>query len=82
MLFVYAQPNGKKTEILGKYGERLKVRIHAPPVDGKANQELIEFFSELFQLKKSEVTLLRGETSREKTFLLKGISLAQAKILI
>ncbi|MEK7991005.1 MAG: DUF167 family protein [Thiotrichaceae bacterium] len=68
LLAVHVQPRSSKTEIIGVYGERLKIKITAPPVDGKANKELIKLFAKLFSVPKSHIYLLNGETSREKRF--------------
>ena len=65
-LNIYVQPGASKTEVTGVYGDRLKIRIKAPPVDGKANEEVISFIAGLFKINKSRVLLLRGETSRTK----------------
>jgi len=67
LLLVYVQPKAKKNEIEGIDGwrGRLKVRVKAPPVRGKANRELVKFLSEVLG---AEVELVRGETSREKGF--------------
>jgi uncharacterized protein (TIGR00251 family) len=68
LLAVHVQPRSSKTEIMGVYGERLKIKITAPPVDGKANKELVTFLSKIFAVPKSHISLLNGETSREKRF--------------
>ncbi|WP_456422550.1 DUF167 domain-containing protein [Thermococcus sp.] len=65
ILLVYVQPNAKRNEIEGvdEWRGRLKVKIKAPPVGGKANKELVKFLSKVLG---AEVELVRGETSREK----------------
>jgi uncharacterized protein (TIGR00251 family) len=82
-LAVRAQPGAKKTAIVGVYGEgadaQLKVAVHAPPVEGRANAALIEFLAELFDVPRSKVELVSGELSRSKVFLLRGVTLAQAE---
>lgn len=60
------QPRAARDEIVGYHGGRLKIRLTAPPVDGKANQHLIEFLADVFAVPKRDVVLLSGETSREK----------------
>jgi uncharacterized protein (TIGR00251 family) len=71
VLVLHVQPGAKRTEVAGPYGEgagsRLKVRLAAPPVDGKANAELLRYLAEAFDVPLRNVTLLRGETSRQKT---------------
>ena len=75
-LAVRAQPGAKKTAITGIYGEgpdaQLKIAVHAPPLEGRANQALIEFLAEYFSLPRKNVELISGELSRSKVFLLHG----------
>jgi len=82
-LAVRALPGAKKkTEILGVYCEgekaRLKIRVKAPAIEGRANSALIAFLAETFGLPKNAVNLIGGELSRSKVFLLRGITLASA----
>ncbi len=63
-------PNASKNEII-KTEEGVKVKITAQPIDGKANKALIEFLSKHFKIPKSSIEILRGETSKEKTLLIK-----------
>jgi hypothetical protein len=85
-LAVRAQPGAKKTAITGIYGEaaaaQLKVAVHAPPVEGRANAELIAFLATTFSSQKDAVELILGDISRSKVFLLRGISLAQAEAIL
>ena len=82
-LAVRAQPGAKKTAINGLYGEsaaaQLKIAVHAPPIEGRANQALVTFLAEFFSLPKSGVELLSGDLSRSKVFLLKGVNRARAE---
>ena len=82
-LAVRAQPGAKKTAVAGVYGEgaaaQLKIAVHAPPIEGRANAELLAFLCEVLSLPKSAIELTSGESSRSKVFLLHGISLAQAE---
>ena len=66
VLRLHIQPGAKKTEIAGLHGEALKIRLAAPPVDGKANAALIDFVAERLGLAKSAVSLKSGQTSRRK----------------
>ena len=66
-LELQVQPGAARDEIVGAHGDRLKVRISAPPVDGRANLHLIEYLAEAFDVPRSRVTLLRGATGRAKT---------------
>lgn len=82
-LAVRAQPGAKKTAITGVYGEgpaaQLKITVHAPPLEGRANQALIAFLAETFGLPKNVVELVSGELSRSKVIMLRGVTLAQAE---
>jgi uncharacterized protein (TIGR00251 family) len=75
-LAVRAQPGAKKTAISGVYGEgdsaQLKIAVHAPPIEGRANEALIGFLAETFGLPKRSVELVSGELSRSKVFLLRA----------
>jgi uncharacterized protein (TIGR00251 family) len=70
LLSAYIQPKAGKNEFAGLFQERLKIRICAPPVEGEANRECINFLSKTLGISKSEITLIRGEQSRQKTFLI------------
>lgn len=61
------QPRAAKDELCGPYGDRLKVRITAPPVDGKANAHLCGFLAERCGVAPSKVALTAGESGRDKT---------------
>lgn len=80
---VRAQPGAKKTAIVGVYGEgataQLKIAVQAPPIEGRANEALIAFLAKTCGVPKSAVSVLSGELSRSKVFLLRGVTLAQAE---
>jgi len=82
-LAVRAQPGAKKTAINGVYGEgddaQLKIAVHAPPLEGRANAALIAFLAETFSLSKNAIDLVTGELSRSKVFLLRGVTRGQAE---
>lgn len=85
-LAVRAQPGAKKTAITGTYGEgpdaQLKIAVHAPPLEGRANQALISFLADFFSLSRTSVELLSGESSRSKVFLLGGVKLSDVTALL
>jgi uncharacterized protein (TIGR00251 family) len=85
-LAVRAQPGAKKTAITGVYGEgtaaQLKIAVHAPPLEGRANQALIVFLAESFDVPKNSVELTAGLSSRSKLFLLRGVTLPQAEAVL
>jgi uncharacterized protein len=66
ILVLHVQPGAKRTEVAGRHGDALKIRLAAPPVDGKANAELLRFLSDAFDVPLRNVTLVRGESSRQK----------------
>jgi uncharacterized protein len=70
-LAIHAQPGAKHTEVAGVHGQgmqmRLKIRLAAPAVEGRANDTLVAFLAESFGVPRRNVTLLRGETGRRKT---------------
>lgn len=63
-------PNASKNEII-KTDEGLKIKITAQPIDGKANKALIEYLSKQFKVPKTSIVIIKGETSKEKTLLIK-----------
>jgi len=67
VLALHVQPGARRTAIAGEHGQRLKIALHAPPVDGKANEELLRFLSSELGLRRSQLRLLAGTTSREKS---------------
>jgi len=66
VLALRVQPGAKRSEVAGEHGGALKVRLAAPPVDGRANAELRRFLADAFGVPLRNVTLLRGEASRAK----------------
>lgn len=70
ILKVYVQPRAASDAFAEHNDEFIKVRITAPPVDGKANKHLIEFLAKTFKVAKSRIQLLSGETGRNKRLLI------------
>jgi uncharacterized protein (TIGR00251 family) len=66
-LRIKVKPASKTDEIIREADGSLKLKIKAPPVEGKANKYLVEFLSEVLKLPKSKITLLKGETNSFKT---------------
>ena len=66
ILFCHLQPGAKRSEFAGEHGERIKIRLNAPPVDGKANTQLIAFLSKAFAVPKHAVQIESGVLSRQK----------------
>ena len=72
------QPGAKKTEVVGLHGDALKIRLAAPPVDGKANACLIAFLADQLGLAKAAIRLVGGDTSRAKRVRIDGVDPALA----
>jgi uncharacterized protein (TIGR00251 family) len=66
VLTLHVQPGAKRTEVAGVHGTALRIRLAAPPVDGKANAELRRFLADAFGVPLRNVTLVRGDASRQK----------------
>jgi hypothetical protein len=85
-LAVRAQPGAKKTAITGIYGEgadaQLKIAVHAPPIEGRANEALIAFLANYLSLPRRSILLVSGELSRSKVFLVRGLPLVHIRTLI
>lgn len=79
LLGIKAIPNAPRTEVVGWLGDALKIKVHAPPVEGRANEVLCEFLAESLGLPKRAVAVLRGDTSRQKTIRIEGLDLAAVK---
>jgi uncharacterized protein len=73
ILPVRAQPGARRSAVIGEHGGALKVAVTAPAEAGRANKALVETLSESLNLKRSQIELLSGETSREKRFLIRGL---------
>ncbi len=87
VLPVRAQPGARKHGVLGEHAGALKIAVTAPPEDGRANDALLEVLRKALDVKRSQVELLSGMTSRDKRFLIRGLSKADletrlAKLLL
>jgi uncharacterized protein len=81
-LTLHIQPGAKKSEVAGLHGDALKIRLAAPPVDGKANAALVAFIAECLGVGKNAVTLKSGQTSRRKVVTVAGAPADAARRLI
>lgn len=66
ILLCHLQPGAKHSAFAGLHGERIKIRLNAPPVDGKANSQLIAFLSKAFAVPKHAIQIESGQLSRQK----------------
>jgi uncharacterized protein len=77
---LYIQPGASKSEITGVHNDQLKIKIKAPPVDGKANEAVVAFLSEILGIPKRQIELYKGEKSREKKVFVRGISIEDIRM--
>ncbi len=77
-LVVHVQPRARQTEVAGRHGDAIKVRLAAPPVDGAANEELVRFLAEVLGISRSAVRVVSGRTARRKLVEIDGITAAEA----
>jgi uncharacterized protein (TIGR00251 family) len=72
ILKVYLQPKSSKNEIVGPYRDGIKVKVTAPPIEGKANESLIRFLAKEFRISPSCIEMIKGHHSRQKTLRILG----------
>jgi uncharacterized protein (TIGR00251 family) len=82
LLSIHVQPGASRTGLAGMHGDALKLRLAAPPVDGKANKAVVAFLAALLHLPKSAIIIKSGLRSRAKTLLLTGIAEHEARSLL
>jgi uncharacterized protein (TIGR00251 family) len=78
-LAIKAIPNAPRNEIVGWLGDALKVKVHAPPVEGRANEVLREFVARQLGLPTRAVQVLRGDLSRHKLVRIEGLTALELK---
>lgn len=81
-LTLHVQPGAKRSEIAGLHGDALKIRLAAPPVEGRANEALLKFIAKLFDVPLRQVDLKRGEQSRHKVVTVTGSKVEPESLLI
>lgn len=77
ILSVRAQPGARRDTIVGEHAGMLKVAVSAPPDKGRANEAIIEVLAQAMGIKRAQIELVSGATSRQKQFLLRGISMSE-----
>jgi uncharacterized protein (TIGR00251 family) len=82
MLAVHVQPGAGRTEVVGRHGDALKIRVAAPPTGNRANDAVIELVAKEFALKKADVSVASGATSREKRLQLTGVDRRAAERVV
>jgi hypothetical protein len=78
VLELIVTPRASRTRVAGEQGDRLKVQLAAPPVEGRANEALVAFLAERLGVRRAEVRLVRGEGGRRKTVRVAGLEAAAA----
>ena len=78
-LAIKAVPNAPRSAVAGWLGDALKVKVQAPPVEGRANEALCEFLARELGLPRRAVTVLRGDPSRLKLVRIEGLTEAEAR---
>jgi len=81
-LNVHAQPGARRSEVQGVHGDAIKIRIKARPVDGAANQALLELLAEAMTVPRSRCALIAGETGRRKRVRVEGPDRAHAESVL
>lgn len=82
VLSLHIQPGAKRTEVAGLHGDALKIRLAAPPVDGKANDALIAFLAKTLGVPKANVELVSGQSSRAKRVRVAGVAVAAVAVAL
>ena len=71
---VKVHPRAKKNAITGEVGDSLKLSLTTPPIEGRANEACVEFFAKLLKVPRSSVTIASGQTSRNKSIRVTGVT--------
>lgn len=74
VLTVHVQPKASRTEYVGIYGNALKIRVAAPPIDGAANDELVRFLADCCAVSPGSISIHAGAKSRAKRVIIKGVT--------
>ncbi len=80
-LTLHIQPGAKRSEIIGLHGDALKIKLAAPPIEGRANEALLRFVAELFDVPLRNVKLKQGEQSRRKVVVILGSNINPETLL-
>jgi uncharacterized protein (TIGR00251 family) len=82
ILKVIVQPRGSGNQIIGLHGDALKIRLTAPPVEGAANRMCIEFLAKSLKVRKTDVEIIRGQSTRTKKMLVRSATRKQIESLL
>jgi uncharacterized protein (TIGR00251 family) len=75
---VHVQPRASRTEVVGRHGHAIKIRVAAPPVNGAANEELVRFLAERLGVRRAFVRVASGTSARDKRIEIDGLNTARA----
>ena len=81
LITVHCQPGARKSEVAGVHGAALKIRVAAPPLEGRANAALATFVAGALGVPRSRVSVVKGESSRQKTVLVAATAADPARLL-
>lgn len=81
LITLHVQPGAKRTAVAGLHGEALKIRLAAPPIEGRANEALLRFIADFFQVPLRNVELKQGGQSRHKRIEIRGSTVAPQSLL-
>ncbi|HVC30490.1 MAG TPA: DUF167 domain-containing protein [Steroidobacteraceae bacterium] len=79
---MYVQPRAKRTEVAGRHGPDIKIRVAAPPVEHAANEALVAFVAQKLKVRQRDVHLIAGASSRRKVLEVEGLTAEQAQALL
>lgn len=79
LLAIKAVPNAPRSEVVGWLGDALKVKVHAPALEGRANDELCDFLAGELELPRRAVSVAQGGKARQKVVAIAGLTLAEVK---
>ncbi|HJR33586.1 MAG TPA: DUF167 domain-containing protein [Gemmatimonadales bacterium] len=81
-LQLHVQPGATRPGIAGLHGDALKIRVAAPPAEGRANRELLDYLAELLGVAPARIALVKGESGRRKTVIVQGVDFETARELL
>jgi uncharacterized protein (TIGR00251 family) len=82
ILALYIQPKASRSRIVGLHDKALKLAVKAPPVEGRANTEVISFMAKLLKVPKSSIKIHSGKQGRRKKILISGLSEEAARLVL
>ncbi len=82
MLAVHVQPGAGRTEVVGRHGDALKIRVAAPPTGNRANDAVVELVAREFAIKEAEVVVTSGSSSGQKQLQLTGVEVRAAERVV